>query len=213
MRHPRQEGGTIARAAAGSAAEQRPQGAGQKGEKAGSPPWPRRSHLQVLKAAEALIATPPKSEDEVKGLEQLIAMAYTEIDKAVVKGIMHENTAARKKARCARWKKQVRSTSHLCKHIGRVCMRQGCMLDRGLAHRKLLLAAPHRYSWWLASTSPRPTAQTSLASRNCRPKPPQHKEASCSGQEAGGRSVAEAVRSVGSRSPVASSYALDTARD
>ncbi len=71
--------------------------------------------LQVIKAAEALMSAPPKSEEDVKSLEKLISEAYTEIDKAVVKGILHENTGARKKARCARYKKQVLMVSGLYK--------------------------------------------------------------------------------------------------
>jgi ribosomal protein S20 len=63
--------------------------------------------LQVLKAAQALIAAPPASEVEVKPLEQLMAEAYCEIDKAVTRDVLHRNNAARKKARMARWKKVV----------------------------------------------------------------------------------------------------------
>ena len=43
----------------------------------------------------------------MKGLETLISEAFCEIDKAVVKGILHKNNAARKKARCSRYKKKV----------------------------------------------------------------------------------------------------------
>ncbi|KAG2427798.1 hypothetical protein HXX76_012123 [Chlamydomonas incerta] len=68
---------------------------------------------KVVKLAESLVAAPPKTEEEVKNLEKLISEAYTEIDKAVVKGILHENTAARKKARCARWKKTVLMAANL----------------------------------------------------------------------------------------------------
>lgn len=63
--------------------------------------------LQVLKAAATLMAEPPASEEAVKPLEKLISEAYQEIDKAVVKGILHVNTAARKKARVARHKRLV----------------------------------------------------------------------------------------------------------
>ncbi|KXZ49989.1 hypothetical protein GPECTOR_18g145 [Gonium pectorale] len=70
---------------------------------------------KVIKLAESLVANPPKSEEEVKGLEKLIAEAYTEIDKAVGKGILHENTGARKKARCARYKKTVLMVAGLYK--------------------------------------------------------------------------------------------------
>ncbi|EFJ44660.1 plastid/chloroplast ribosomal protein S20 [Volvox carteri f. nagariensis] len=63
---------------------------------------------KVIKMAESLMSTADAhSEDQVKALEKLVSEAYTEIDKAVVKGILHENTAARKKARCARYKKHV----------------------------------------------------------------------------------------------------------
>jgi small subunit ribosomal protein S20 len=59
-----------------------------------------------MKLAESMMASSDaKSEEQVKSLEKLVAEAYQEIDKAVVKGIIHENTAARKKARCARYKK------------------------------------------------------------------------------------------------------------
>ncbi|KAG2452741.1 hypothetical protein HYH02_002971 [Chlamydomonas schloesseri] len=70
---------------------------------------------KVIKLAETLVAAPAKTEEEVKNLEKLISEAYTEIDKAVVKGILHENTAARKKARCARWKKTVLMSAGLYK--------------------------------------------------------------------------------------------------
>ncbi|PNW74546.1 hypothetical protein CHLRE_12g494750v5 [Chlamydomonas reinhardtii] len=70
---------------------------------------------KVVKLAETLVAAPSKTEEEVKNLEKLISEAYTEIDKAVVKGILHENTAARKKARCARWKKTVLMAAGLYK--------------------------------------------------------------------------------------------------
>ncbi|KAG2491755.1 hypothetical protein HYH03_009916 [Edaphochlamys debaryana] len=70
---------------------------------------------KVIKAAEGMMAALPKSEEEVKSLEKLISEAYTEIDKAVSKGILHENTAARKKARCARWKRTVLMAAGLYK--------------------------------------------------------------------------------------------------
>lgn len=73
------------------------------------------AETQVVKLAETLVAAPSKTEEEVKNLEKLISEAYTEIDKAVVKGILHENTAARKKARCARWKKTVLMAAGLYK--------------------------------------------------------------------------------------------------
>ena len=57
--------------------------------------------------AESMVTNVPKAEAEVKGLETLISEAFCEIDKAVVKGILHKNNAARKKARCSRYKKKV----------------------------------------------------------------------------------------------------------
>lgn len=40
-------------------------------------------------------------------MERLISEAYCEIDKAVTKGVLHKNNAARKKSRCARYKRKV----------------------------------------------------------------------------------------------------------
>lgn len=62
---------------------------------------------KVLLLAEQLVASPIKTEEEAKPLEALISKAYQEIDKAVVKGILHPNTGGRKKARLARWKRAV----------------------------------------------------------------------------------------------------------
>jgi small subunit ribosomal protein S20 len=61
---------------------------------------------QVIKMAEQLKAS-SASEETVKQLEGLINEAYKEIDKAVQKGVLHKNNAARKKSRCARYKRQV----------------------------------------------------------------------------------------------------------
>ena len=41
------------------------------------------------------------SEDELKPVEKMMSEAYQEIDKAVVKGIIKQNTAARRKSRLA----------------------------------------------------------------------------------------------------------------
>ena len=63
---------------------------------------------QVIKLAESLTSTTnAKTEADVKGLETLISEAFCQIDKAVTKGILHKNNAARKKARCSRYKKKV----------------------------------------------------------------------------------------------------------
>ena len=42
-----------------------------------------------------------ESEDELKPVEKMMSDAYQEIDKAVVKGIIKLNTAARRKSRLA----------------------------------------------------------------------------------------------------------------
>ncbi|KAG1667409.1 hypothetical protein FOA52_004826 [Chlamydomonas sp. UWO 241] len=65
---------------------------------------------KVIKAAELMLmanAAAVASEADLKPFETLIAEAYTTIDKAVSKGIIHKNNAARKKARCARYKKKI----------------------------------------------------------------------------------------------------------
>lgn len=69
---------------------------------------------QVIKLAESMVASStPKAEEEVKSLEKLISEAFCEIDKAVVKGILHKNNGARKKARCSRHKRKVLISSGL----------------------------------------------------------------------------------------------------
>ncbi|KAL6762381.1 ribosomal protein S20 [Haematococcus lacustris] len=62
---------------------------------------------KVLKAAATLLAAPSVSESDVTALETLISEAYKEVDKAVQRGVYHDNTGARKKARVARWKRVV----------------------------------------------------------------------------------------------------------
>jgi small subunit ribosomal protein S20 len=56
---------------------------------------------------EALNASLPETEEAVAPVEKLIAEAYQEIDKAVNKGVLHQNTGARRKARLARAKKSL----------------------------------------------------------------------------------------------------------
>ena len=62
---------------------------------------------KVLVALEAFKENPPKSEEELAPVGQLMSEAYQVIDKAVVKGILHRNTAARRKARLAKARKFV----------------------------------------------------------------------------------------------------------
>ena len=65
--------------------------------------------MQVIKLAEEYKAKIEVigTEDDVKPLEQLISEAYTEIDKAVKRNLLHKNNGARKKARIARYKRDV----------------------------------------------------------------------------------------------------------
>lgn len=57
---------------------------------------------KVFTALDEFKASPPKSESDLEPVGALISEAYQVIDKAVVKGIMHRNTAARRKARLAK---------------------------------------------------------------------------------------------------------------
>lgn len=52
----------------------------------------------MLKALEGLEI---KAEEELVPVQKLLNEAYEEIDKAVVKGILHKNTGARRKSRIA----------------------------------------------------------------------------------------------------------------
>lgn len=63
--------------------------------------------LQVIKAAEKVMTEAPQSETDIAPIEKLVAEAYQEIDKAVSKGVLHLNNAARKKARVAKYKRHV----------------------------------------------------------------------------------------------------------
>ncbi len=45
--------------------------------------------------------------EDMAAVEKLVSEAYTEIDKAVVKGILHKNNAAHKKSRVAKYKRMV----------------------------------------------------------------------------------------------------------
>ncbi|KIZ06524.1 30S ribosomal protein S20 [Monoraphidium neglectum] len=62
---------------------------------------------KVLKLSETLVKAPEGAAEQVPALEKLVAEAYKEIDTAAVKGVIHANTAARRKARVARYKQQV----------------------------------------------------------------------------------------------------------
>merc|ERR1712039_1089006 len=54
---------------------------------------------KVMASVEAMSEDLPKAESDLKPVDELIALAYKELDRAVAKGVMHKNTAARRKAR------------------------------------------------------------------------------------------------------------------
>ena len=56
--------------------------------------------VQVLRALDSF-GGKLESEEELKPVEKMMSDAYQEIDKAVVKGIIKMNTAARRKSRLA----------------------------------------------------------------------------------------------------------------
>ena len=57
--------------------------------------------MQVFRALDGFSGK-LESEDELKPVEKMMSEAYQEIDKAVVKGIIKQNTAARRKSRLLR---------------------------------------------------------------------------------------------------------------
>ena len=65
--------------------------------------------------AEAMKTALPKAESDVAPLEALIREAYKDIDRAVQKNVFHANNGARKKARCAKYKREVLITAGLYK--------------------------------------------------------------------------------------------------
>ncbi|KAI8463538.1 MAG: plastid/chloroplast ribosomal protein S20 [Monoraphidium minutum] len=62
---------------------------------------------KVLKLSDALVKAPETAADQVAALEKLVSEAYKSIDSAVSKGVIHANTAARRKARIAKHKQWV----------------------------------------------------------------------------------------------------------
>ncbi|KAG7957210.1 hypothetical protein I3843_11G163100 [Carya illinoinensis] len=62
---------------------------------------------KVLEALDVLKKKPEAQAEEVLPIENLIAEAYSVIDKAVKVGTLHRNTGARRKSRLARRKKAV----------------------------------------------------------------------------------------------------------
>ncbi len=56
---------------------------------------------QALVAITATRASMPSSESELSPVDKLISEAYSEIDKSIVKGVIHKNTGGRRKSRIA----------------------------------------------------------------------------------------------------------------
>jgi small subunit ribosomal protein S20 len=65
------------------------------------------NQIKVVKLSETLLKAPADAQAQVPDLEAAVAEAYKAIDTAVTKGVLHANTAARRKARVAKWKRQV----------------------------------------------------------------------------------------------------------
>ena len=68
---------------------------------------------QVLKTLDSFKEV--QAEEELAPVQKLLSEAYQEIDKAVVKGILHKNTAARRKSRLALARQRVLIASGLYK--------------------------------------------------------------------------------------------------
>lgn len=68
--------------------------------------------MQVLKALSEFSGK-VESEDELQPVEKMMSEAYQEIDKAVSKGILKMNTAARRKSRLALAKQKLLITAGL----------------------------------------------------------------------------------------------------
>jgi ribosomal protein S20 len=63
--------------------------------------------LQVFVALDKFKTELPKAESDLAPVSSLLSEAYKVIDVAVVKGVLHKNTAARRKARLASARQQV----------------------------------------------------------------------------------------------------------
>ncbi len=62
---------------------------------------------KVFTALDAYKSAPPATEADLAPVSSLISETYQVLDKAVVKGILHTNTAARRKARLAKARRNV----------------------------------------------------------------------------------------------------------
>lgn len=62
---------------------------------------------KVLRALDTFQAEPPKSEADLEPVEKLISEAFSEIDRAKSKKVLHKNTAARRKSLLSRAKSRL----------------------------------------------------------------------------------------------------------
>ena len=62
---------------------------------------------RVLSSVEDLKENKPSAAEDLKPVDALIALAYKEIDRAVSKGVMHKKTAAKRKARVAKARREL----------------------------------------------------------------------------------------------------------
>lgn len=67
--------------------------------------------IQVLKALDGLGTV--KAEEELQPVQKLLSEAYKEIDKAVLRGVLHKNTGNRRKSRLARARQKLLIASGL----------------------------------------------------------------------------------------------------
>lgn len=72
---------------------------------------------KVFTALEQFKTSPPSSEADLASVSPLMNEAYACLDKAVVKGVLHRNTAARRKARLAKARKMVLVEAGLYKPV------------------------------------------------------------------------------------------------
>ncbi len=63
--------------------------------------------LQVLVALDGFKSAPPAAESDLAPVQGLLNEAYSVIDRAVSGGVLHRNTAARRKARMAKARRMV----------------------------------------------------------------------------------------------------------
>merc|ERR1712093_381699 len=62
---------------------------------------------KVMTAITSLQTSDKLTQIDIKPVEKLVSEAYSEIDKALIKGVMHRNTGARRKSRVAGAKRRL----------------------------------------------------------------------------------------------------------